>query len=172
MLLTATHSLCDRSFFPVCSATGLFRQTIYWPLYLFSRYMRDGISVRVSIDSPAFSGETLPTWISSIKEPPSELDVSAIIHTSLDGKRSLRVAVVNRSENQSFDVPIRVAFEETLSGIEVEVHELWHQDVNARNDWGKEEEVSVKTRKKEWDGNWTFREHSFTLLVLTLDRDR
>ena len=64
---------------------------------------------------------------------------------------------------------MRVAFEDdSLKGKEVEVHELWHEDVKARNDWGKENEVSVKTRKEEWNGRWTFREHSFTLLVLEL----
>ena len=130
--------------------------------------MRDGTSIKVSVNSPTFAGETLPTWISMIKGAPSELDVSAVLHTdSASGKRSLRIAVVNRSETQAFTIPVRVAFEEdSLKGKEVEVHELWHQDVKARNDWGKENEVSVKTRKEAWSGRWTFREHSFTLLVL------
>ena len=132
--------------------------------------MRDGTSIKVSVNSPTFAGETLPTWISTIKGAPSELDVSAVLHTnSSNGKRSLRIAVVNRSETQAFTIPVRVAFEEdSLKGKEVEVHELWHEDVKARNDWGKENEVSVKTKKEEWSGRWTFREHSFTLLVLEL----
>ena len=81
--------------------------------------------------------------------------------------RSLRVAVVNRSETQSYEVPLRIAFE--LVGAEVEVHELWHSDVKARNGWGKENEVSVKTRREKWGEKWTFREHSFTLLVIALE---
>ena len=132
--------------------------------------MRDGTSIKVSVNSPTFAGETLPRWISTIKGAPSELDVSAVLHTdSTSGKRSLRIAVVNRSETQAFTIPVRVAFEDdSLKGKEVEVHELWHEDVKARNDWGKENEVSVKTKKVEWSGSWTFREHSFTLLVLGL----
>ena len=81
--------------------------------------------------------------------------------------KSLRIAVVNRSETESFCVPVRVAFESAdFEGAELEVHELWHTDVNAKNGWGKESEVSIKTSRTCWDGRWTFKEHSFTLLVL------
>ena len=136
-------------------------------MYLFSRYMRDGISVNLSVASPRFSRETLPQWISSVKGLPSTLDASAVLYSDPDTKaRSLRVAVVNRSEIQSYDVPIRVAFE--TIGSEVEAHELWHADVRARNGWGTEDEVSVKTRTEQWTGRWKFREHSFTLLILNL----
>ncbi|KAI1794400.1 glycoside hydrolase [Ganoderma leucocontextum] len=152
----------------ITSATGLFRQTIYWPLYLFSKYMRDGTSIDVSVTSPKFSGDTLPCWISTMKGFPSDLDVSAVLHSDPDTKsRSLRVAVVNRSETSSYDVPVRIAFERV--GAQAEVHELWHADVKARNGWGKEDEVSVRTRTGQWGGRCTFREHSFTLLVLQLE---
>ena len=129
--------------------------------------MRDGVSVNLSVASPAFAGETLPSWISSVKGLPKDLDVSAVLHTDPGNKaRSVRIAVVNRSEKESYDVPLRVAFESV--GEEVEVHELWHADVRARNGWGKEDEVSVKMRSEKWHGRWTFREHSFTLRVLGL----
>lgn len=130
--------------------------------------MREGTSVRVSFTSPKFAGETLPAWISEIKGQPSILDASAVVHVSDSGKRSLRIAVVNRSETESFRVPIRVAFEsDSLEGMDVQVYSLWHQDVNAKNGWGKENEVSVQSSRAQWTGEWTFREHSFTLLVLT-----
>ena len=129
--------------------------------------MRGGEAVRVSLSSPKFAGETLPLWISEIKSQPSVLDASAVVHTSETGKRSLAVAVVNRSEAQSFKVPIRVAFEDaSLNGTIVDVHELWHGDVKAKNGWGSEDEVTVETSRAAWTGEWTFREHSFTLLVL------
>ncbi|KAI0325331.1 glycoside hydrolase [Cubamyces sp. BRFM 1775] len=155
----------------ITSPTGLFRQTIYWPLYLFSRYMRDGISVRVTLVSPTFAGETLPQWISSIKGQPKDLDASAVVYVDTQtGARTLRVAVVNRNESESYSVPVRVAFE--CVGAEVEVHELWHADVRARNGWGQEDTVSVKTRREKWEGRWQFREHSFTLLIISLDKDK
>ncbi|KAH9937983.1 glycoside hydrolase [Amylocystis lapponica] len=151
----------------ITSPTGLFKQTIYYPLYLFSRYMRGGVAIRVSMTSPTtFPGETLPRWVSEVKGHPSELDASAVLHTDETGKRSLRIAVVNRSEANSYEVPVRVAFEDIVDG-QVEVHDLWHEDVTAKNTWEKQE-VKVKTRKETWNGKWTFREHSFTMLVLTL----
>lgn len=164
-----------RTFYPqeyadkrIRSPTGLFRQTIYWPLYLFSKYMREGISVRVSLSSPTFAGETLPTWITDVKGQPSILDASAVLQVDGSGKRSLRIAVINRSETESFRVPVRVAFEDAnLQGTSVEVHELWHKDIHAKNCWDSENEVSVQTSQASWDGEWTFKEHSFTLLVLT-----
>lgn len=128
--------------------------------------MRDGTSVRVSVNSPTFDGETLPTWIGSLKGPPAVLDSSAVVHQSENGERSIRVAVVNRSETESYTVALRIAFENVAE--DVEVHELWHEDVKAKNGWGKENEVSVQTRTAKWDGRWTFRAHSFTLLVLRL----
>ena len=130
--------------------------------------MRDGISVQTSLTSPKFAGETLPTWISSIRGHPNDLDASAVLFTdSTTATRSLRLAVVNRSETEAYDVPLRIAFEKIVGN--VEVHELWHADVKARNGWGHEDEVSVKTRSEQWTGRWTFKEHSFTLLVLTLE---
>lgn len=132
--------------------------------------MRGGISIRAEVLSPRFAGETLPTWISEIKGHPSILDASAVLQVSEGGKRSLRIAVVNRSETESFKVPIHVASHDgkAVDG-EVEVHELWHEDVNAKNGWGKENEVTVQRRRVQWDGEWTFREHSFTLLVVNIE---
>ena len=123
--------------------------------------------MQVSVASPVFEGETLPTWTSSIKGQPKVLDVSAVLYTDSTTKaRSLRVAVVNRDERKAYLVPLRIAFEKVRG--EVQVHELWHADVKARNGWGRENEVVVKTRSEEWGGQWTFKEHSFTLLILNL----
>lgn len=130
--------------------------------------MREGTSVKLSLSSPKFTGETLPKWISDIKGQPSVLDASAVLHVSDSGQRSLRVAVVNRSEKESFRVPIRIAFEErSFEGADAHIYELYHEDVHVKNGWGRENEVSVKERHAQWDGGWTFKEHSFTLLVLT-----
>lgn len=150
----------------ITGPTGLFRQTIYFPLYLFSKYMRGGVSIGLSLVSPSFSGETLPEWIGTVKDKPKHLDASAVLYTDpQSGKRSVRVAVVNRDEYNSYNVPVRVAFEQVFS--EVEVHEMWHADVKVKNGWDGEK-VNVRTWKEKWQGAWVFREHSFTLLVLDL----
>ena len=130
--------------------------------------MRDGVSIQVSLAGPKFAGETLPSWISEIKGHPNVLDASAVLRVSDNGERSLRVAVVNRSETNSYNVALRVAFETVLQR-EVEAHELWHRNAMAKNGWGKENGVAVKTKTAPWMGSWVFREHSFTLLIIHLD---
>ncbi|KDQ49679.1 glycoside hydrolase family 51 protein [Jaapia argillacea MUCL 33604] len=148
----------------ITGPTGLFKQTIYYPLYLFSKYMRGGTSIKVEVDSPVFEGETLPTWISTIKGKPKLLDVSATLHP-----KALCVAVVNRSEDTTYtDVPLRIASwdAERVKVGRVEAHEIWHEDVKARNGWESKEEVAVKSSTEEWKGSWTFKKHSFTLLVI------
>lgn len=129
--------------------------------------MRGGTSVRTSVSSPTFSGETLPGWISGIRGLPSQLDVSAVLQETV--KRRLCVAVVNRAEKEAFaDVPVRIAFENTKE-VDVEVHELWHEDLRAVNGWDDPENVKVVNRKDQWTEKWTFKAHSFTLLVIDLD---
>jgi alpha-L-arabinofuranosidase len=149
------------------SATGVLRQTIFWPMYLFSRYMRGGTAVQVSLSSGAYSGETLPQWLGVVAGPRRELDASASLVTLDGGRRSLRLAVVNRGETTDYaNVPIRVLGVDGAEVEEVEVHELWHQDVKVRNTWEQPEVVTVQTRREKWTGHWTFRAHSFTLLVI------
>lgn len=57
------------------------------------------------------------------------------------------MAVVNKDEKNEYTVPVRVAFETIVS--EVEVHEVWHEDVKVRNGWDGEE-VKVRTWKEKW----------------------
>jgi len=162
----------------VTSPTGLFRQTIFYPLYLFSKYMRGGLSVHVSATSPTFGGETLPIWIPAIKGEPYDLDVSTVIYSSENKEKSLRIAVVNRSESRCYkEVPIRVAFERVEKGAEMEVHEIWHGDTRAANGWDDPHNVVTKTRQENWTGNWRLlsrkleREKNI-LILLVVERHR
>ena len=146
----------------ITSPTSFFRQTTFYPLRLFSDFMRDGLAISTHISNgPVFTGETLPTWIGTVRGEPAVLDVSAV----LVGK-SLRVAVVNRSRDTAYDVGLRIAFESAKA---MQVHEVWHEDVLARNGWGDEENVGVVSSKERWTGHHVFREHSFTLLVIELE---
>ena len=115
--------------------------------------MRSGTALRVALGSGAYSGETLPPWLGKIAGPRRELDASASLVTLPSGARSVRLAVVNRSETFEYkSVPIRllgVNIKE-LQGGEVEVHELWHEDVNAKNTWEHPEVVTVQTKRAKW----------------------
>lgn len=162
----------------ITSPTSFFRQTTFYPLRLFSNYMRGDDAFAVSakvVNGDRFTGETLPTWIGTVRGAPEVLDVSAVVCRGGNGngadaeKRSLRIAVVNRSRDKAYDVPLRIAFETLSANTQVQIHEVWHEDVNARNGWGNDENnVATKTWTEAWKGRWSFKEHSFTLLVLDL----
>lgn len=120
------------------------------------------------VNGDKYDGETLPTWIGTIRGKPEVLDISAVLVRGAGNgptKRSLRLAVVNRSRDKSYNCPVRIAFESSPK--EVEVHEVWREDVNAVNGFDREN-MDVKTWTERWDGRWSFKEHSFTLLVLDL----
>ncbi|KAL0260433.1 hypothetical protein SLS55_004120 [Diplodia seriata] len=132
---------------------GLVKQTTWWPLLLFSKYMR-GHTVAVNVACGEYDGPTVPEWIRGTVETPW-LDVSAAITD--DGWVGL--AVVNVHEQKSFETsldgvaakgPVKVY---TVTGPSWEV-------VNTQD----KEEVGIK--ESEWDGKgkFTFPNLSFTLL--------
>ncbi|CAI4217664.1 unnamed protein product [Parascedosporium putredinis] len=81
------------------SPTGLFKQPTYWPLLLFSKYMR-GKSIAVHVRCTAYQGKTSPEWLQSTCDIP-KLDVSAAI----DGEW-INLAVVNVDDEKSYKTTI------------------------------------------------------------------
>lgn len=147
-------------------ATGVLRHPTYHVLRLFSQHMR-GTAVRVSLggSAPTHGGVTLPEWAGRVRGAVDVLDASAVL-VEKDGARNLRIAVVNRSSDNDLTVPLRVAFETPAK--QYTVHEVWHADAWARNEWDNPENVAIKTLEAEWTGSHTFKAHSFTLLELAL----
>ncbi|KAK7515246.1 glycoside hydrolase superfamily [Phyllosticta citriasiana] len=76
---------------------GLVKQPTWWPLLLFSKYMR-GYTVPVALKCAEYEGPTKPEWIRGTIETPW-LDVSAAV--SDDGWVNL--AVVNLHKEQDID---------------------------------------------------------------------
>jgi alpha-N-arabinofuranosidase len=134
------------------SKTGVLKQTIWWPLLLFSKYMR-GHSVAVNVRATEYTGPTNPKWIRSTMETPF-LDCCATVGD--DGWVGL--AVTNVSEEKDFEVEIAGVKEG-----KVEVHTVSGDNVDVVNVEG-DEKVGIK--QTEWDGKGKFRfgKHSFTLL--------
>ena len=137
---------------------GVWKQTTYFPLYLFSKYMH-GKSVAVHVRTGTYEGETFPDWVRSTCKIP-KLDVSAAL--SNDGW--MNVAVVNTDEDRSFTADFDGL---TLKeGQEVEIYtvggtEFSGRDVNAEG----AEKIGIK--ESRWDGKskeYTFERLSFTLL--------
>ncbi|KZV67952.1 glycoside hydrolase family 51 protein [Peniophora sp. CONT] len=147
---------------------GVLRHPTYHVLRLFSQYMR-GTAVRVALGgsapAPTYSGVTLPEWAGRVRGAADVLDASAVL-VEKDGARKLRIAVVNRSWDADLTVPVRVAFETPAK--KYTVHEVWHADAWARNEWDNPENVTIKTSEVDWTGSHTFKAHSFTLLELAL----
>lgn len=130
---------------------GIIRQSTWWPLYLFSRFMR-GWTVAAHVACGTYDGETAPQWVRSAKVIPW-LDVSATIGE--DGFAN--VAVVNIHESMDFESMI-----EGLVGAAA-VFTVTAADVMATNMKGTEE---VRVQESTWDGKGTyvFPKHSLTLM--------
>jgi alpha-N-arabinofuranosidase len=125
------------------SKDGILKQTIWWPLLLFSKYMR-GHSIAVNVRSPEYTGRTKPNWIRGTIETPY-LDCCAAV--SEDGWVNL--AVTNLSEEKEFEVDLKGVGEG-----KVEVHTVSGENVNVVNT-EKEEKAGIK--ESEWDGKGPFK---------------
>ncbi|KAJ9662365.1 hypothetical protein H2201_006072 [Coniosporium apollinis] len=133
--------------------TGIVKQTIYWPLLLFSKYMQ-GQTLAVHVRASAYHGRTSPEWLASTMELPL-LDVSAAL--SDDG--FINVAVVNASETDDAETELNIKVGS------VKVFTVGGR-VNAIRDHNIQSDEKVSVRDSEWDGKgrFTFEKHSFTLL--------
>jgi alpha-N-arabinofuranosidase len=132
---------------------GIVKQTTWWPLWLFSRYMR-GWTVGVHVRAGAYDGVTEPAWLQGVLgEGASLLDVSACV----DEEGVLSLVVVNISETEEFEVNLKGA------GKEVDVYTVTGPNVKSVNSEGKEE-VGVKESKWDGQGKFKFSKHSLTML--------
>lgn len=127
------------------------KQTTWWPLLLFSRYMR-GWTVGTHVSCGTYEGETSPKWLRGAVDTPW-LDVSATL--GKDGFANL--AVVNIHEQKGFETRV-----EGVQG-DVAVFTVTADSVAATNMNGREE---VRVQESRWDGKGTylFPRHSITLL--------
>ncbi|KAI5294161.1 hypothetical protein KEM52_004584 [Ascosphaera acerosa] len=140
---------------------GIIKQTTWWPLYLFSKYMR-GTTVATHVSAPYYEGgfETdgiAPGWLgwlSGVKDTPY-LDVSAALGD--DGYVS--AVIVNAHDTKDFASKV-----EGTNGNKVQVFTIWDEDVNACNMHGDKNKVTIK--ESTWDGKglYTFLKHSVTML--------
>ncbi|KAF3018440.1 hypothetical protein E8E14_005561 [Neopestalotiopsis sp. 37M] len=139
------------------SPTGITRQTTYWPLLLFSKYMH-GKTVAVHVRAGVYTGETNPKWIQSTVDIP-KLDVSA----ALDGEW-LNVAVVNVDEEHSYETEL---FGVAPASGDIQVFKVGGEKFSLKdvNKEGQETiSIAESTLKGENVKKFVFEKHSFTLL--------
>lgn len=135
------------------SATGLVKQTTWWPLLLFSRYMR-GWTVAAHVSCGSYEGATSPAWLQGVLDQGAPwLDVSAVV----DEQGMANMAVVNISAEHDFET--------RLAGVTgpVDVHTVSGPDPQARNTADK---AAVGVHQSLWDGkgSFVFGKHTLTLL--------
>ncbi|KAF8589969.1 glycoside hydrolase family 51 protein [Ramaria rubella] len=158
----------------VTSPEGLYRQTTYYPLHLFSTYMR-GTSLDLTVLSSSYTGPTVPSFVQSLTahtSPPTRLtkliDASAVLAPH---GTHVRLALLNRSATQSFDIPVRFADgahgPRVEHGCEVEIHEVWHNDLKAGNSF-EDEKVRTRTRKEVFTGTYHLKANSFQIIIFPL----
>ena len=133
------------------SKDGITKQTIWWPLWLFSNFMR-GWTIGAHVSCGTFEGETSPKWLRGAKDTPW-LDVSAALNE--DGWVS--VAVVNVHESKDFETTI-----EGVPEAEIKVYTVNGSGVSVTNMKGKQE---VGVQESVWNGKgaYTFPKHSMTM---------
>ncbi|GJN69506.1 hypothetical protein PLICBS_003555 [Purpureocillium lilacinum] len=119
------------------TSKGVVKQTTWWPLLLFSKYMR-GRTVAVNVRSGEYQGDTEPAWIRGTMDTPW-LDVSAVLDNGV-----VNLAVVNVHEQRDFVTE--------LAGVEasgkVEVYAVTGPGVDAVN---TEEKQEVGISESTWD---------------------
>jgi alpha-N-arabinofuranosidase len=134
--------------------SGVIKQTLWWPLLLFSKYMR-GKTVGAHVRSGAYEGRTKPAWVRMTEDTPW-LDVSCAL--SDDGFMNL--AVINISEDRDLETRI--------IGLEPKVVEVFAvgTDNTSVSDTNFDGVQRVGIVESKWDGNgnYTFPKHTFSLL--------
>jgi len=141
---------------------GMFRQTIYFPLQLFSNNVR-GTSLDVFVDCDTYNTEEFFVGVGEVKTKQSNvpyLDVSA---TYRDGEVTL--CVVNRHKDKTITTDI-ISQTGKFTGM-FKVFEVNGPDVKTSNDFGSE---AVKTvtrpdiKSSAEKITYSFPAHSFTMI--------
>ncbi|KAG5637929.1 hypothetical protein H0H81_002589 [Sphagnurus paluster] len=152
----------------ITSPKGLFRQTTYYPLHLFSNLMRgSSLDVYVKTPSPAtvYTGPTVPKFVHDLTVHTPDyakltkyVDVSAVLATEGD-RRQVRVAIVNRSDTEAFTVPILFGPNTQVSE-NLKVYEVWSADLKDANGF-EEERVKTFVKDEVFSGTYDLKKHSF-----------
>ena len=142
--------------------TGMFKQTIYFPLQLFAQNMH-GTSLDVYVKCDTYNTERFNIGLGEQTTQQSNvpyLDVSAAVNGD-----ELTIAVVNRNKDSAITSDI-VLQEGNFNG-DLSVYEINGPDIKSENDFNSQL-VSTKTKNpikaKGQKVTYSFPAHSFTLL--------
>ena len=134
---------------------GLTKQTTWWPLLLFCKYMH-GSTLAVHLRCQEYEGSTKPKWLRGTMDTPW-LDVSAAI----DDEGVVSLAVVNIHADKDFEVNL----EGVTQNATVTVYTVSGEDIAVVNT--AEDENKVGIQEGTWDaseGSFVFPKHSLSML--------
>lgn len=144
---------------------GLVRQTLWWPLLLFSKYMR-GKTLGVHLRSSTYEGPTFPDFIRKTTPTPW-LDVSCA-YDEAAGFVNLAVVNVNDEADIAADLDLKNALPAGLGADqkqEVQVFTVGGGDVDVKaTNFDGVERVGMVESTWATSAQYTFPKHSFTLL--------
>lgn len=134
--------------------SGVVKQTLWWPLLLFSKYMR-GRTLGAHVRCGTYDGRTKPAWVRTTEDTPW-LDVSCAL--SDDGFTNL--AVINISEDRDFKTRIIGLDDNTVTVFTVGAENNGVRDTN----FDGVQRVGIVESKWDGKGEYTFPKHAFSLL--------
>lgn len=123
-----------------------------------------GTSLSVHVSSPTYTDLTVPSFVQHLTAhtPDSSkltkyVDVSAV----LSGKE-VRIAIVNRSDVDEFEVPILFGPGPGISAEwpEIKVYEVWSEGLRDGNSF-QEEKVKTVEKAVKFNGSYRLKKHSF-----------
>jgi alpha-N-arabinofuranosidase len=142
--------------------TGLFRQTIYFPLALFANNVK-GTSLDVFVDCDTYNTDEFFIGLGESKTQQSDvpyLDVSSVY-----AKGEVIINVVNRNKDNAIRTDIICQTGEFDGNFEI--YEINGPDIKSVNDFGKETVNTVKKPDIKSNGEkivYSFPPHSFTMM--------
>jgi len=149
---------------------GLFLQTIYHPLRLFSEYMQE-TALDVYVESETYTlqpDSEVSSWPYRVADlgPFKFLDVTVTCDAS---EHELAIAVVNRDRERAHPTTIQLTDAATMTNIVA--YEVNGADPDTVNSFEQPHAVDVQEHRLDQKGqsiSYTFAPHSFTLLCVHL----
>jgi alpha-L-arabinofuranosidase len=142
--------------------TGLFKQTIYYPLQLFANHVK-GTALDVFVDCDTYDAGEFNIGlgeVTTIQNNVPYLDVSATLHGD-----EIIICVVNRHKDQAITTDI-ISQSGPFSGV-MKVYEVNGPDIKSMNDFNSEIVKTVEKPDVKVKGDivtYSFAPHSFTML--------
>lgn len=144
------------------SKEGMFRQTIYYPLQLFSNHV-SGTSLDVFVDCDTYDTEEFFIGLGEKRTTQTDVPYLDVSSTYKDGE--VTICVLNRHRDQA--IPTDILSQTGKFSGSFAVFEVNGPDIKAVNDFGKETvKASAKPeiRSRGEKITYSFPPHSFTLL--------